>query len=139
MLPRPTFADRLHEILRVRQMEAQELAAKAGIPTRTMTSYATGVTQPRADQIAKMCDILNVPADYLLGRADSRSGLVPGQWLADLEECEQPTGRKDAFLVVEIPKKHAVVDRKRAMRYLRDAKKKLTGKEVADDDESLQP
>lgn len=102
-----------------------------------MSDYLSGKTQPRAGDISAIADALDVSADHLLSRADAECGLVPGRFLVDLAECENPSGKKDRFLIVEIPARPAIVDRAQARKLYREARKKLTGEEG--DDESVQP
>lgn len=50
------------------RMSQAELARRIGISTTAMNAIEMGTTDPRASRIKAIADVLNVSADYLLGR-----------------------------------------------------------------------
>lgn len=49
----------------------KEFAEKMSLGESTVSNYVNGRRQPDLDMLCKMCDVLNVTADYLLGRSDT--------------------------------------------------------------------
>lgn len=91
-----------------------------------MTNWTSGATEPRASDIARMCDALGVSADYLIGRVDLECGLVPGTWIVDLDEHERPSGNGE--ISVEVPRRPAIVTRKQADEMHAEADRRLNAK-----------
>ena len=60
------FAERLKEILSDK-MTQSELSKKTGITEVTISRYANGQRVPKATEIVKIAQALNVSCDYLLG------------------------------------------------------------------------
>ena len=119
MSSRPSIAQRLREVLAARKLDAQDLARAIKVSPRTMTNWTSGTTEPRAEHIAMICDHLHVSADYLVGRVDLESGLVPGTWIVDLDEFDRPTGRQP--LLTELPRRPRIVTRTVADQMAADA------------------
>lgn len=127
------FATRLR-MLRAKAKKTQsQVAAECGVDQTTVSAWENG-QEPSIAWVAALCDFYKVSADYLVGRTRIECGLVPGAWIVDLDECENPSGKKNRFLATEIPANPAIVDRAQARHYLRDARKKLTGKKESNDE-----
>ena len=63
-----TLADRLKSLLVLNNMSQNQLAKKSGITRYAICKYCNGSRIPTSTNLAKICDALNVSADYLLGR-----------------------------------------------------------------------
>lgn len=59
-------ADRIKYIAKMRDITIKQLLTEAGLGLNTMANFKTSM--PKADNLAKIADILNVSTDYLLGR-----------------------------------------------------------------------
>lgn len=64
------FCVRLKEIRKQRKMTQQELAEKSGIPSTSISHIEAGSRKPSLENFYKLVVVLNVSADYLLGRTD---------------------------------------------------------------------
>lgn len=62
-----TFADRLTDALRIRNMTAAELARKMGINEGTISQYKKGLYEPKQRRTQQIAKILNVSIDWLMG------------------------------------------------------------------------
>lgn len=47
------------------KMRQKDAAKKVGVDTSTIINWEKGKTAPRADQLKKLCDIYNVPIDFI--------------------------------------------------------------------------
>lgn len=63
-----TIAERLKSILILKDMSQGELARRSGLTTAAISRYCTGSRIPTSDNLLKICDALDVSADFLLGR-----------------------------------------------------------------------
>ena len=68
------IARRITEARSLRQMEQKELARRLGIKQARLSNWEVGLNRPSADNIFEMADVLNVSADYLLGRTNDPNG-----------------------------------------------------------------
>jgi len=65
-------------------MSKKALADRLRVEDKTIRNWESGDTEPKASQVAALCDALGVCADYLLGRTDRENvELIPGHWLVD--------------------------------------------------------
>lgn len=62
-----TIPNRLHELLRVKEMTATELCNKTGISPPVMSRYINGNREPRQDKLAIIAEVCNVSPAWLLG------------------------------------------------------------------------
>ena len=62
------FCARLKEIRKQRKLTQQELAEKSGIPSTSIYHIEAGSRKPSLENFYKLVVVLNVSADYLLGR-----------------------------------------------------------------------
>lgn len=62
------IAERIKHIAKVRKITIKQLLNEAGLGFNTMANLKTSM--PKADNLAKIADILEVSVDYLLGRTD---------------------------------------------------------------------
>lgn len=65
------FKERLKEKRKALGMSQAELAARAGVTSRTIQNYELGSRKPQnMEVVQKLADALNTTTDYLLGNAD---------------------------------------------------------------------
>ncbi|TCB57922.1 helix-turn-helix domain-containing protein [Acinetobacter terrae] len=69
------FCARLKEIRKQRKMTQQELAEQSGIPSTSISHIEAGSRKPSLENFYKLIVVLNVSADYLLGRTEKYSDL----------------------------------------------------------------
>ena len=69
------FCTRLKEIRTQRKMTQQDIANKTGIPSTSISHIEAGARKPSLENFFKLAVVLNVSADYLLGRTDQYSNL----------------------------------------------------------------
>lgn len=65
-----SFTDRLRQLRKQAGFSQQELADKMQVTKQTISQYERAVRKPDYDTILFFCDLFNVSADYLLGKAD---------------------------------------------------------------------
>ena len=63
-----TLSQRLDEALQERT--ASEVADKVGVTPTTLSAWRNGRRQPKTDQLHRLCEVLDVSSDWLLGRSD---------------------------------------------------------------------
>lgn len=72
---RDVFAERLRETMQKQKLNQTQLAKKiadqeGSLTRQTISLYVNGQSKPDTDILTMLCDVLNVSADYLLGRTD---------------------------------------------------------------------
>lgn len=65
------FKKRLKEEIKHSNLTTKELAALVGVSPEMITQYCTTKKLPKLDTFVKLCNALNVSADYLLGIKDT--------------------------------------------------------------------
>ena len=63
-----SFCEQLSKIRKRNNITQIDLANKMGVKQYVVSSWETGRSEPNISQIIKLCDVLDVPADYLLDR-----------------------------------------------------------------------
>ena len=58
---------RLREEMKRSGMTTVELARRVGVSSEMITQYCTTKKLPRLDTFARLCQVLDVSADYILG------------------------------------------------------------------------
>ena len=71
------FGKRLREARMIREITQQTLADEIGVALRSYQCYEQGTRQPSLSLLIKICDILDVSADWLLGRTDTEKDERP--------------------------------------------------------------
>lgn len=61
------FTQKFNEVLKYSPLKQKEIADKLGVHRNTITEYKKGRAYPSLQQFTKLCEILDVSADYLLG------------------------------------------------------------------------
>ena len=69
------FCKRLKEIRTQRKMTQHDISEKTGIPSTSISHIEAGSRKPSLENFYKLIVVLNVSADYLLGRTDQYSYL----------------------------------------------------------------
>ena len=94
----------LHERLRELRgnLSQAEFSRKIGFPQTTYSGWEGGIKSPSANAIVQISNAIGVSADYLLGLADDRRGVVtnvPSQeTLAKIANLEAENARLSAEL-----------------------------------------
>ncbi len=61
---------RLREVIRQSHFSQKEIAAAIGVSAQTVSKYMKQNIFPALDTLAKLCHLLDVRADYILGLSD---------------------------------------------------------------------
>ena len=61
------FAEKLKESIENNKITMYRLAKDLNLNKQTVINWTTGITEPKASDIKKLCIYLDVSADYLLG------------------------------------------------------------------------
>lgn len=61
---------RLSEEIRISKLTTVEIAQKIGVSPEMVTQYKTTKKLPKLDTFKKLCEALDVSADYILGLTD---------------------------------------------------------------------
>ncbi len=77
------FGERLRDLRHKKHMTQKQLADKLDLSKGTISAYEQGKKYPSIEVLIKLCNILQVSADYLLGLSDDmqlmRSNLTDEQ------------------------------------------------------------
>ena len=65
-----TFGERFSEEMKYSKISYAELARRLGVSKAVVSMYKSGKALPSLEKFAMICEILEVPADYLLGRKE---------------------------------------------------------------------
>jgi len=65
-----TFSKNLIEAVKTSSLNYAQLAKALGITKATMSMYKNAKALPSLETFEKLCDLLDVSADYLLGRKE---------------------------------------------------------------------
>lgn len=68
-------AERIKKIAITRNISLKEVLEKAGLNKNTLTNFKTSM--PKADNLAKIADVLDCSVDYLLGREQKKEAPSP--------------------------------------------------------------
>ena len=71
MITLPIIQERLVEAIKQSNLSQTELAKRIGVTQPTVSQYLSGRALPALDTFARLCQVLDVPSDYLLGISDS--------------------------------------------------------------------
>ena len=92
-----SFTNRLKMLRKQENFSQQELADKMKVTKQTISQYERGVRKPDYDTVLCLCDIFNVSADYLLGKADVTVRLLSEK---ELEKLSNPDVISDDETIV---------------------------------------
>lgn len=63
-----SFNEQLAKLRKRKNIKQYDFANQMGVKQYVISSWETGRSEPSIAQIIKLCDLLDVPADYLLDR-----------------------------------------------------------------------
>ncbi len=66
------FAKRLRELRQEKKLSQVELGAKLGYGYTAISNYENGRNEPNFSDFIRICEVLDVSADYILGISDIR-------------------------------------------------------------------
>ena len=72
------FRIRLVDTRKKRDLNQEELADRAGLPSTAISHFESGKRRPSFDNLRKLADALKVSIDYLMGRTDEPTGAFAG-------------------------------------------------------------
>jgi transcriptional regulator with XRE-family HTH domain len=64
------FGERLDFVMIRKNISNQDLAQKMYVSCSTISGYRTGRRSPNVDDLERLATVLDVSADYLIGRTD---------------------------------------------------------------------
>ena len=67
---RKIFSEKLQEAVKTSTLSYADLAKKLNITKPTMSMYKHGKALPSLETFDKLCDLLDVSADFLLGKKE---------------------------------------------------------------------
>lgn len=70
METRKIFTEKFNEIMKYSHLSYAELARKLNITKATMSMYKHGKALPSLETFSQICDILDISADFLLGKKE---------------------------------------------------------------------
>ena len=65
-----TFKDRLKKARKEKGFTQTKVSEHLGIAQASYIRYEKGTSEPNMENLAKICDLLDLSADYLIGRED---------------------------------------------------------------------
>lgn len=68
-----SFAKRLRRVLREKDYSQKDIAEACGVSAPTVSYYCNGESSPDILTLARLCEVLGVSADWLLGISDERA------------------------------------------------------------------
>lgn len=77
--------DRLREIREARQLSQKDLGDLSGIHQQQIYKYEKGDSDPTADTLTRIAQVLEVSTDYLLGLVDSPNQHLNEEELSPME------------------------------------------------------
>ena len=109
-------------MLRARMnLSQQQVAERLSVSQNQVGRLESGAAEPTASQIAALCYLFGVSADYMVGRSDFEQGLAPDSWIVDLDTVQsymrkgwlRRLGSKDTTWAAKIPRRYVIVDYER--------------------------
>ena len=64
------FRERLNEVLKENGISQVALAQKIAMSQGVVNNYCTGKREPTLDVLMRICEVLEISSDYLLGLVD---------------------------------------------------------------------
>ena len=83
------FCARLKEIRTQRKMTQQDISDKTGIPSTSISHIEAGSRKPSLENFYKLVVVLNVSADYLLGRTEHSADLGTDPIAKSIQELSE--------------------------------------------------
>ena len=90
---------RIKDLRISKSMTMRELGKAIGVSNATISDWENGKVMPSGENLLNLADLLNVSADYLLGRTDraaleSQSYVLKSRYHIDLDQISPLTGKK---------------------------------------------
>ena len=83
-----TIGERIIELIRVKGMTQKEFALRTGISQSSISDWKRKKTNPSAEKIMLICNVLEVSPYELLGEADTRTDKNPEHIMIDTDSDE---------------------------------------------------
>ncbi|MCI8554900.1 MAG: helix-turn-helix transcriptional regulator, partial [Clostridiales bacterium] len=80
---------RLCALRQDKELTQKTLAKAAGVTAAMLSKYENGTNVPKADVVARMADVLDTTADYLVGRTNDPAPTLSHDRLKELTEEEK--------------------------------------------------
>lgn len=96
------FKIRLKEVRKIRKLTQQELAEKTGIPVTSIAHFESGSRKPSLENFYKLIVVLNISADYILGRSEEMSALGVDPLVSTLQKLPEVERRMIEKFIVSL-------------------------------------
>lgn len=96
------FKIRLKEVRKIRKLTQLELAEKTGIPVTSIAHFESGSRKPSLENFYKLIVVLNVSADYILGRSEKMSALGVDPIMSTLQKLPEVERRMIEKFVISL-------------------------------------
>ena len=73
-----TFGDRLRKLRVEKRLTQEQIADRLGLTKSVISAYETGLRSPSYDVLIRLCGMLGVTTDYLLGVDQTRTLSLDG-------------------------------------------------------------
>lgn len=122
------LAERLRSVIARRNLNYAAVAKRLGVDPKTVGNWAREnddpeQTEPTASNLLALCDMLEVSADFLLGRVDAEHGLPIGMAIIDDDalEASLTDPKHDYRIGIPIPRRGRIVTMAEAEKIQRTA------------------
>lgn len=78
--------ERIKEVAEIRKLSIDSINEKAGLSNKAI--YGWKKSTPKADNLQKVADVLNVSTDYLLGRTNQMNSYDSKEKVTNLEDTD---------------------------------------------------
>ena len=72
-----TFSERLKQLRAQRGLTQDTLSKQSGLTKSSIAMYETGKRKPKIEVLERLADFFNVDLDYLVGKSDRTTVIVP--------------------------------------------------------------
>ena len=96
------FCARLKEIRTQRKMTQQDISDKTGIPATSISHIEAGSRKPSLENFYKLIVVLNISADYILGRSKDMSALGVDPLVSTLQKLPEVERRMIEKFIVSL-------------------------------------
>ena len=96
------FKIRLKEVRKIRKLTQQELAEKTGIPVTSIEHFESGSRKPSLENFYKLIVVLNISADYILGRSKDMGALGVDPLVSTLQKLPEVERRMIEKFIVSL-------------------------------------
>ena len=96
------FCKRLKEIRTQRKMTQHDISEKTGIPSTSISHIEAGSRKPSLENFYKLIVVLNISADYILGRSEEMSALGVDPLVSTLQKLPEVERRMIEKFIVSL-------------------------------------